>query len=377
MKYLPLVFRYSVFSSFLNFSFLLLHYLFDIMGNALTTRSKAIDKQLKREQKRVSKEIKILLLGAGDSGKSTVIKQMRLIHASGFSEIERENFRVMILTNIIGSMQALLEGMHHSNLKFQNENNWNYITMFEHIIHHLSANESYPIEYLEPLKSLWNDESIQQTFAKGHTFAFNENIKYFFDQLDRLFQPSYSPTDADIIHCRIKTTGIVETKFRNGSITYRMFDVGGQRSERKKWIHCFDNVAAILFVAALSGYDCCLVEDQYSNQMYEALMLFESICNSKWFTNTSIILFLNKADLFQRKIFKSNISDYFPDYKGSPTDYHLARSFFKHRFTVLNANAKKQIYVHYTVATDTQLLAFVMDSVSDSILQENLQTLLL
>ncbi|CAO3657460.1 unnamed protein product [Mucor hiemalis] len=111
--------------------------------------------------------------------------------------------------------------------------------------------------------------------------------------------------------------------------------------------------------------------------MYEALMLFESICNSKWFSNTSIILFLNKADLFQRKIFKSNISDYFPDYKGSPTNYHLARSFFKNRFTALNANRKKQIYVHYTVATDTQLLALVMDSVSDSILQENLQTLLL
>ncbi|CAO3636595.1 unnamed protein product [Mucor fragilis] len=349
------------------------------MGNSISSKSKAIDKQLKVEKKRAGKEIKILLLGAGDSGKSTIIKQMKLIHDCGFSKIERENFRVMIFTNLLGSMQALLESMALLSLSFDNETNWNYIGLFEHPVSsfQLSIHESYPVDYHQPLVSLWSDKSIQATFARGHTFAFNENIKYFFDQLDRLFQPDYTPTDPDIIHCRIKTTGIVESKFRHGSVTYRMFDVGGQRSERKKWIHCFDNVAAVLFVAALSGYDCCLVEDKYSNQMYEAFMLFESICNSKWFVNTSMILFLNKVDLFKQKILKSEIKEYFPDYKGPSADYDQATEFFKRRFTKLNANANKQIYVHYTVATDTRLLAHIMESVSDSILHENLQTLLL
>ncbi|KAI9349984.1 guanine nucleotide binding protein, alpha subunit [Pilaira anomala] len=336
-----------------------------------------IDKMIKKEKNIQKKELKVLLLGSGDSGKSTILKQMRLIHACGFSKIERENFRVMILTNLLGSMQALLESMHTLNLSFENELNWNHISLFEHATGNISIHEPYPIQYLAPLKSLWNDQGIQKTFDRGNTFAFNENIKYFFDQLDRFFEPDYTPLDADIIHCRIKTTGIVETKFRNGSVIYRMFDVGGQRSERKKWIHCFDNVAAVLFVAALSGYDCCLVEDKYSNQMYEAFMLFESICNSKWFVNTSMILFLNKVDLFQEKIIKSPITDNFPDYQGSLTDYHQARSYFKHRFTKLNTNVNKLIYVHYTVATDTELLAHVMESVSDSILHESLQTLLL
>ncbi|ORE11927.1 guanine nucleotide binding protein, alpha subunit [Rhizopus microsporus var. microsporus] len=345
------------------------------MGNNISAKSRAIDKQLKLEKKKAEKEIKILLLGAGDSGKSTIIKQMRLIHASGFTKYERESFRLMIFTNILGSMQALLEGMHHHKFTFENEANWKYIALFERRPTSLSMHEPYPIEYLEPLKSLWRDKGIQATFEKSNTFAFNEDIHYFFDQLDRMFRPDFMPTDADIIHCRIKTTGIVETKFRNGSVTYRMLDVGGQRSERKKWIHCFDNVAAILFVVALSGYDCCLVEDKYS--MYEAFMLFESICNSKWFINTSIILFLNKNDLFKKKLLKSRITNYFPDYRGSPTDYNQAKEYFKNRFLTLNTNHEKQIYVHFTVATDTQLLAVVMESVSDSILQENLQTLLL
>ena len=83
---------------------------------------------------------------------------------------------------------------------------------------------------------------------------------------------------------------------------------GGQRSERKKWMHCFEGVTAILFLVAMSEYDLKLVEDQTTNRMHESMRLFESICNSQWFVNTSIILFLNKRDLFEEKIAKSPIS---------------------------------------------------------------------
>ncbi|CAO3591793.1 unnamed protein product [Absidia cylindrospora] len=177
--------------------------------------------------------------------------------------------------------------------------------------------------------------------------------------------------------CAYLFLGIVETTFKNKSLVYRMFDVGGQRSERKKWIHCFENVASVLFVVAISGYDCCLAEDKDSNQMYEALMLFDSICNSQWFINTSMILFLNKMDIFKYKILRSPLKQYFPDYNGSALDYQACADYFKRRFESLNRNEKKQIYVHFTVATDTKLLGHVMGSVSDSILHENLQTLLL
>ena len=73
-----------------------------------------------------------------------------------------------------------------------------------------------------------------------------------------------------------------------------MFDVGGQRNERRKWIHAFDNVQAVVFVAALSEYDQVLFEDETQNRMEEALQLFDQIVNSKWFKTTAMILFLNK-----------------------------------------------------------------------------------
>ena len=95
-----------------------------------------------------------------------------------------------------------------------------------------------------------------------------------------------------------------------------MFDVGGQRSERKKWIHCFEGVTAIIFCVALSGYDLVLAEDEEMNRMMESMKLFDSICNNKWFVDTSIILFLNKKDLFAEKIRHSPLSVCFPEYKG-------------------------------------------------------------
>jgi len=101
--------------------------------------------------------------------------------------------------------------------------------------------------------------------------------------------PGYLPTDQDILRSRVKTTGITETTFRVGELTYRLFDVGGQRSERKKWIHCFENVTALVFLVALSEYDQMLYEDESVNRMQEALTLFDSICNSRWFVKTSIV----------------------------------------------------------------------------------------
>ena len=170
-------------------------------------------------------------------------------------------------------------------------------------------------------------------------------------------------------------------------------DVGGQRSERKKWIHCFDGVQCLMFLVALSGYDQCLVEDQNAvrcnlrcsqsftkfsqNQMHEAMMLFESLVNGEWFKTKPIILFLNKVDLFRAKIAKSPISAHFPDYHGKATDEEAGKKYFADRFRGINRTADREIYIHYTNATDTTLLKATMQSVQDMIIQKNLNNLIL
>lgn len=194
----------------------------------------------------------------------------------------------------------------------------------------------------------------------------------YFDSIERIGDPNYMPTDQDVLRSRVKTTGIAESTFLFGSLKYRIFDVGGQRSERKKWIHCFEDVTAIIFLVAISEYDQVLIEDETVNRMQEALTLFDSICNSRWFEKTSTILFLNKIDLFKQKLLTSPLNAYFPDYQGGD-DYEQASHYLMQRFISLNSSPEKQVYTHLTCATDTEQVKFVMTAVNDIILQSNLR----
>ena len=156
----------------------------------------------------------------------------------------------------------------------------------------------------------------QHCFSRSREYQLNDSAAYYLNQLDRIASPHFVPTQQDVLRTRVKTTGIIETQFNFKGLHFKMFDVGGQRSERKKWIHCFEGVTSIIFCVALSGYDLVLAEDEEMNRMMESMKLFDSICNNKWFVETSIILFLNKKDLFEDKIRHSPLTICFPEYKG-------------------------------------------------------------
>lgn len=125
------------------------------------------------------------------------------------------------------------------------------------------------------------------------------------------------PTQQDVLRARVKTVGIVEADFMIDNYKFKMVDVGGQRNERRKWIHVFDDVTAIIFVTSLSEYDQTLFEDDTMNRMKESLLLFEEICNVRYFKSTSIIVFFNKKDLFEEKIKHISLTSCFPEYTGT------------------------------------------------------------
>ena len=112
----------------------------------------------------------------------------------------------------------------------------------------------------------------------------------------------YDQSIEDSLKCRVRTTGMIEYSYDIKDNEFVLYDVGGQRNERKKWIHHFADVAAVLFICALNHYHCVLFEDEKKNAMHEAVELFREICNSKWFRKSEMILFLNKDDLFREKL---------------------------------------------------------------------------
>jgi len=334
-------------------------------------RNDEIENQLKRDRANMRNEIKMLLLGAGESGKSTILKQMKLIHDGGYSQDERESFREIIYSNTTQSMRVILEAMETMGIHYQNPNNSGHATI---ILEQPPQIESdiMPQDVGNAVKALWQDDGVKQAFNRSNEYQLNDSAQYYFDSIDRISDPRYTPSDQDVLRSRVKTTGITETTFIIGDLTYRMFDVGGQRSERKKWIHCFENVTAIIFLVAISEYDQVLIEDETVNRMQEALTLFDSICNSRWFVKTSIILFLNKIDRFAEKLPISPLADYFSDYRGG-NNYDAACDYILNRFVSLNQSDDKQIYTHFTCATDTQQVKFVMAAVNDIIIQNNLR----
>ncbi|GAB1731400.1 hypothetical protein NU195Hw_g5882t1 [Hortaea werneckii] len=343
-----------------------------------TKKSKEIEKQLREDQRRMQKEVKLLLLGAGESGKSTVLKQMRLIHTKGFQLPERKQWKVTIFQNLLHAFQVVFGAMEEQEVDFADSGN----IRFAEIVAadpEIGQDDPMPMDCLNAFKSLWRDQGVQLAIKKGNEYALHDNLTYYFADVDRLFAKDYLPSDQDILRARLRTTGISETIFDTGNLTYRMFDVGGQRSERKKWIHVFDNVQVVLFLVAISGYDHVLVEDRNGNQMHEALMLFESIANSKYFEKSALILFLNKIDLFRDKITSgaAPIREHFPDYTGGDTDVEAGQEFFARKFKNLVRDPGKEAYVHYTNATDTNLLDKTMKSVQDMIVQRNLHQLML
>lgn len=159
-----------------------------------------------------------------------------------------------------------------------------------------------------------------------------------------------------------------------------------------------------MFLTAVSEYDQVLAEDEATNRLQESLLLFRTILRYRWFSMTTVILFLNKIDLLKEKLCLGNTSlgTFFPDYKarpydkeqttlgspwlgdfslllsmlfqGSPNDYDCALEFFSQKFEDLNPNPKeRKLFIHQTCATDTNNIEVVDTLVQGIILEDILK----
>jgi len=347
------------------------------MEKVAVERSRKIDQELAVDADKSSKEVKLLLLGAGESGKSTIVKQMKIIHESGYSEGECLQYQPVVISNTLQSMMAIIRAMGLLRINFRDPKRIDDARQ-------LFAMASAPSEggSLSPnlgiiMKRLWSDMGVQTCFLRSREYQLNDSAAYYLNALDRISSAGYIPSLQDVLRTRVKTTGVIETQFKCRNLHFKMFDVGGQRSERKKWIHCFEGVTAIIFCVSLSGYDLVLTEDEEMNRMMESLKLFDSIGNNKWFVDTSIILFLNKKDLFEEKILSSPLTICFPEYSG-PNTYEDAAAYIQLKFESLNrckdsSGQLKELYTHFTCATDTTNVQFVFDAVTDAIIKNNLK----
>ncbi|XP_042605101.1 guanine nucleotide-binding protein G(o) subunit alpha-like isoform X1 [Cyprinus carpio] len=344
-------------------------------GKKAKIHSSQIDRDLFEYAKREMNLVKILMLGAAESGKSTLVKQMKIIHSHGFTKPELASFKPAVLDNLLTSMKFVLHGMGVLRINLANSKN----KVHAHSV--LSCGRCFDEEQMlfpfigHALCCLWADQGVRSAAARGYEYELNDSALYFFENMGRIIVPDYMPSEMDVLRVRLRTTGVIETQFEVKHLVFRLYDVGGQRTERRKWMSCFQDVRAVLFVVSLSGYDMTLVEDPSMNRLQESLKLFSSICNNVFFRSTSMILFMNKIDLFQEKILHSgrHLRHYLPQFRGADCDVDAAARFIASMFVSLNMTSKL-IYHHFTTATDTSNVQVVFQVVMDTIIEENLKS---
>ena len=326
--------------------------------------SAKIDKEIEKDRQNTKEGLSLLLLGAGQSGKSTIMKQMQIIHDKGFSVNQRMAYKPKVHSNAIDSMTKILEAMETLGIEHSDTSTMlarkSYIEKVR-FSSKLSLNRHLGLI----MSRLWNDPGVKECFLRSREYQLNDTADYFLNSLARISDPHYVPTEEDILNTRTLTTGIVQTQFNYKNTLFSMYDVGGQRSYRKRWLFCFEEVTAILFCTALSEYDLTLEEDRDTNRMIESLNLFDGICNNRLLLNKSIMLFLNKIDLFEVKILTSPLRAFFPEYNGPDGSSTEAISFIKSKFEGI----KKDIYIHLTCAIDTENIEAVFDVATDIIIK--------
>ncbi len=180
------------------------------------------------------------------------------------------------------------------------------------------------------------------------------------EDLSRILEPNYTPTNQDILHLRTVTQSVSENVFQINGLNVHFYDVSGLKHHRKQWIPYFTDVTTVLFIVAVSSYDQTLAEDPTINRMADSIVLFEMIVNHPLLVKPDMLIFFNKRDIYEKKIPKGNLSQYFPEYKGKKGSISQGYQFIKEKILSQCRDPKRSIFTHLTCCTDTKTMTKIV-----------------
>lgn len=315
--------------------------------------NKVITRQLK-EEKRQRKREKVdsvgtfLVLGGSGSGKSTVTKLIRITltrllrhrkrpnepqgdrdDEEEFSEEERKEYAESVRVNVFMAIKQLVLALRELSIKYENPANEELSERFINIDPSIFT-ESIS-DYCGLIKQVWNDSGVnKECYDRRNEFGLAKSAKYFLDALDRISTDQYLPTTEDILRVYEPTTGSIADYHAYGIA--RLVEIGNQSLERcNRWIRLFDNVIAVFFIVDISEYDVVSESSGTSmNHLETSRLLFENLCQIE--SCFSVVLCFTKKDIFDEKIYHSNLADFFPAYSGPEQDINAAMEFIRDMF---------------------------------------------
>ena len=340
--------------------------------------------------------IKVVLLGGGGVGKSTLFKQLSLLYGSGFSDEYRQQAKGEIYDNML---QLLTELGDHSvtldiDMEDDNEEIPDAVQEVFASFHGRNTNEPVPklgAELWADIKKMWYDSGIVKTLQSlnDKSNAAAQKLKYlrsavsFFDDIERLADEShYLPNDADILKLRRPTekeatmnysARIINKQKRLVQYNVECVDVGGQSHAQANWGKYCQGAQTIVYMCSISSYDDYLhTEGSDQNELRNQIQLFEKVTQSEWFQNANIIIMLNKCDLFQQKIRTVDFKNYFPGFKGKPRMPSAACAYVE-EILLSKVQSTQSVACFRTCATDRKLMEKMLLTVTQNIADHNLK----
>ena len=305
---------------------------------------------------------------------------MKHVYGDGFSETSRKQLAPVIIQNVVDGYKDVLKAMGTLNIKLDAGNERSRDAA--DIIRSITGQPPYLTpDQAKACMTLLDDDGFALTVTRKSEYGLQDCWATYVQELRNY--PTWGgenwiPSTNDCVIARVRTSGIIEETFMLNGVQFRIFDVGGQRAERRKWIHQFDNVTTVIFVMSLSEYDQNLYEDNTKNRLEEAVELFDEIANSKWFVNTSLLLFMNKRDLFEKKYVEDrvplNVSGRFPDAPdiGERPNPKVALDYLADLFRQRIRDPSKDFSVFVTTACNPENVQRVFDDAKMKILKKNL-----
>eukprot|EP00477_Mikrocytos_mackini_P000989 GAHX01001060.1.p1 GENE.GAHX01001060.1~~GAHX01001060.1.p1 ORF type:complete len:381 (-),score=75.01 GAHX01001060.1:30-1172(-) len=355
-----------------------------------------IDKRLSFEIGKTKQEMTILLLGASESGKSTIFKQLRMYYGRYFSADEKKFFYNLIPENLISVLKQVVHICEDNNLPLNFEISQD--TSIKLCNTDQSFKELFKSAFGSPKQIILsfkfqrefrtecglivsefiskNSTAINQAIELGSDVNLPDSACYLIQNHSRIFEPRYDVPVNDILRARVSTTGVEEITISEHNMRFKILDVGGQRGERKKWIHVFEKkINIVLYVASLAEYDQKEPEDLSKARIEESIELFETIINS-YFQNIPVILFLNKRDIFEQKLKTKPLKDYISNFKMENTVNNCI-DFIRNLYVskkIENKNSDGAIYSYDMEATNTEVFAIVWKVVKSLLFEKNLSS---
>lgn len=310
------------------------------MGNISVIPNSITDEPIQKSTKYIPQNnlsslpnFRVLLLGAGFSGKSTTFFQAQtlfekqIISNSVKGELSKMNIMkvryncMQLIKNLIDNvpnpskeaitLHNLVAG---ANLGGLSQEKTDLTSTFDLIIKYLSSEQG---------------KEACELFKKSPSYYDGAERFLDIDNLKKIQHKDYTVDQNDFLCTRIKTTGIISFRFLYESkVEFQITDVGGQRSERRKWVNAFKETHCVVYIISLSEYDEINYEDEVTNRMVESINVFDQTIHGEWFREVPFIIFWNKRAVLESKIKSSPLSKLFPEYKGGD-DSEQAFEFIK------------------------------------------------